>query len=130
MLMGLEGDGVEIMETRSRLLRGRTFLHPLHEAIHHALLAGLVELDGELVAVDRGDVAVAELDVEHAVADREGGNRAGRARDQLALDGERGGAWPRALRRAGARLASVHAGSRSAGRRALVRGGGILREIL
>src|SRR5207302_979688 len=64
-------------------------LHPLHEAIHHALLAGFVELDAELVAVHRGDIAIAELEVEHAVADREGGNRAGRAGDQLTFDGER-----------------------------------------
>jgi hypothetical protein len=34
--------------------------HPLHKTIHHPLLAGLVEGDGELVAVDGGDVAVAE----------------------------------------------------------------------
>ena len=44
------------------------FSNPLHEAIHHALLAGLVELDGQLVAVDGDDVAVAEFLVEDAVA--------------------------------------------------------------
>ena len=43
---------------------------PLHETIHHALLPRLVELDGELVAVDGGDVAVAEFLVEDAVAYR------------------------------------------------------------
>jgi len=63
--------------------------HPLDKTIHHALLAGAVELDGELVAVDRGDVAVAEFLVKHAVAQCEGGDRAGRFGDQLALDGER-----------------------------------------
>src|ERR1700736_5664070 len=78
------------MRTSRSMLTEVGRLHPLHEAIHHALLAGLVELDGELVAVDRGDVAVAELEVEHAVADREGGNRAARAGGELALDGERG----------------------------------------
>jgi hypothetical protein len=35
--------------------------HPLHKTIHHPLLAGLVERDGEPVAVDGGDVAVAEF---------------------------------------------------------------------
>src|SRR5438094_9920357 len=67
-------------------------VHPsrtLDVAIDHALLAGLVELDHELVAVDRGHVAVAEFLVEHAIADREGGDGAGRFGDQLALDSER-----------------------------------------
>jgi hypothetical protein len=62
---------------------------PLHETIHHALLAGLVELNGQLVAVDGGDVAVAEFLMEDAVAEGEGGDGAGRFGDQLALDGER-----------------------------------------
>ena len=42
--------------------------HPLHKAIHHPLLPGLVELDGEFVAVDGSDVAIAEFLVEDAVA--------------------------------------------------------------
>src|SRR4029077_18277500 len=62
---------------------------PLHKTIHHALLAGAVELDGELVAVDRGDVAVAEFLMKDALAEREGGHGAGRFGDQFALDGER-----------------------------------------
>jgi hypothetical protein len=37
--------------------------HPLHKTIHRALLSRLVEADGQLVAVDGGDVAVAELEV-------------------------------------------------------------------
>ncbi len=80
--------------------------HPLDEAVHHALLAGLVERDGKLVAVDGDDIAVAELQVEHAVADREVGDRAGRLGDQLALDGERGAAalWRLARRGGGRRL--------------------------
>ena len=41
--------------------------HPLHNTIHHALLARLVEADGQLVAVDGGDVAVAEFLVEAAL---------------------------------------------------------------
>ena len=67
----------------------RRLSHPLHKTIHHALLAGLVELNRQLVAVDGGDVAVAEFLVEDAVAEGEGGDGAGRFGDQLALDGER-----------------------------------------
>src|SRR5262245_29914728 len=40
----------------------------LHEAVDDLLLAGLVEVDGQLVALDAADGAVAELDVENAVA--------------------------------------------------------------
>ena len=47
-------------------------LNPLHKAIHHALFAGLVEGDGELVAVHGHHVAVAEFLVKHALADSEG----------------------------------------------------------
>src|SRR5262249_7195979 len=60
--------------------------------IHHLLLARLVERDGELVAVNHDDVAVAEFLMKHPVADGELGGRAGRLGDQLALDGERAGA--------------------------------------
>ena len=42
-----------------------------HKSIQHALLAGAVEVDGELVPLDGSDIAVAELDVEDAVADEE-----------------------------------------------------------
>jgi hypothetical protein len=35
--------------------------HPLHKTIHHPLFARVVELDGQLVAVHGGDVAVAEF---------------------------------------------------------------------
>ena len=53
----------------SRCLWGRLNLsRPLHERIHHALFAGFVELDGQLVAVDLADSAVAEFLVEDAVA--------------------------------------------------------------
>ena len=45
--------------------------HPFDERVHHALFAGAVERDGELVAVHHGDVAVAELLVKHPVADGE-----------------------------------------------------------
>src|SRR6266849_4242030 len=66
--------------------------HPLHVFVEHPLLAGLVEVHDQLVAVDGGDVAVAEFLVEDAVADREGGDRAGRLGDQLAFDHERNAA--------------------------------------
>ena len=51
--------------------RPKALSHPLHKTIHHALLAGLVELNRQLVAVDGGDVAVAEFLVEDAVAEGE-----------------------------------------------------------
>src|SRR5713101_6135198 len=75
-----------------RRLAARAPSHPLHVTIHYPFLARLVELDDELVAVDGGDVAVAEFLVEYAVADREVGGGAGGFGDQLALDGERGAA--------------------------------------
>src|ERR1700730_10329518 len=62
-------------------------LDPLHETIDHLFLAGLLEGDGELVAVDLHHMAVAEFLVEHAVIEREFRNRAGRFRDQFAFDG-------------------------------------------
>ena len=63
--------------------------HPRHKAIHYLLLPRLVERDGELVALYVDYVAVAEFLVEDAVAEREGGNRAGRFCHQLAFDGQR-----------------------------------------
>ena len=65
--------------------------HPLNKTIHHPLFAGLVEADGQLVAVHGGDVAVAEFQVKHALADGEVRRRAGGFGDQFAFDGERGG---------------------------------------
>src|SRR5580698_4340359 len=67
--------------------------YPFDERIHHTLLARLVELDRQLVAVDRGDVTVAEFLVEHAVAGRERRGGAGRFGDQLAFDGHRQLFW-------------------------------------
>src|SRR4029077_1476915 len=61
---------------------------PLDKAVDHLLLAGLVEGDGELVAVDLDDMAVAEFLVEHAVVEGKFRHRAGGFRDQLALDGQ------------------------------------------
>ena len=42
--------------------------HPIDKTIHDPLFAGVVELDGELVAVHGYDVAVAEFQVKHALA--------------------------------------------------------------
>src|ERR1700757_3275937 len=61
---------------------------PLDKTVHHLLLAGLVEGDGELVAVDLHHMAVAEFLVEDAVVERELGHGAGGFCHQLALDGE------------------------------------------
>ena len=44
--------------------------HPFDKTIHHALLAGAVERDGELVAVQHSHVTVAELLVKHPVAEK------------------------------------------------------------
>jgi len=46
--------------------------HPLDEGVDDALLAGLVKLDGELVAVDMRHIAVAELLVKYPITQREG----------------------------------------------------------
>src|SRR5215210_7973378 len=62
---------------------------PLHEAVEHHFPSCLVEVDGELVAVDGGDGAGAELLVEDALARGEAGLGAGRFGDQLALDQQR-----------------------------------------
>src|ERR687898_371968 len=42
--------------------------HTLDERVHHPLLAGLVELNGELVAIHRDHVAVTEFLMEDAIA--------------------------------------------------------------
>src|SRR5207237_1091425 len=67
-------------------------------AVYHAFFAGLVERDGELVAVDMRHIAVAELLMKDAVAGSEGGDRPGRFGNEFALDGERGAAFDRAAR--------------------------------
>src|SRR5687768_8327681 len=63
----------------------------LHEAVEHLLPPGLLEINGELVALDRIDLAVAEFQVEDAFADPVGGAAAvvGGAGDEFALDGQR-----------------------------------------
>src|ERR1700761_7549008 len=73
----------------------------LDEAVDHPLLARLLEGDGQLGALDHGDLAVAELDVEHPVAALVearagvgvgGGDQAAFALDHLAAGGAAGGA--------------------------------------
>src|SRR5207248_11632224 len=64
----------------------------LDKAIDHALLPRLVECHGELVDVDRHDAAVADFQMEHAVAQRMCGRDAGRAGNERALDRH----WPMA----------------------------------
>lgn len=44
----------------------RALLHPRHETIHHPLLPRLVEMDGQLVAVDPGDIAIADFPMKGA----------------------------------------------------------------
>ncbi len=58
------------MDAKSRMGYGRMWplSNPLHKPVQHALLPGAVEVDGELVAFDGGDVAVAEFEVEDAAA--------------------------------------------------------------
>src|ERR1700732_4149635 len=70
-----------------RPLRNRS--HPLDKTIDHLFLAGLFERDGELVAVDLHDVAVAELLVEPRVVQPKLRWGAGGFGDQLAFDGHR-----------------------------------------
>src|SRR5690606_13334818 len=70
---------------------GKNFLSGrqlLHEAFQYPLLPGLVEIDGQLVAFDRGHIAIAELQVKDAVPGAEL-RRSVRDRTghELALDG-------------------------------------------
>src|ERR1700757_3773912 len=79
MVKGYQGPPTVIMT--------RCGLGPLDKTIHHLLLAGLVEGDGELVAVDLDDMAVAEFLVEYAVVEGKFRDRAGGFCHQPALDG-------------------------------------------
>ena len=60
----------------------------LDEAVDHLLLPGLVEIDGELVAVHLSDAAIAEFLVKDAGAHFESRAFGGAGRDQRAFDGE------------------------------------------
>ena len=59
------------------------------KTIEDLFFAGLVEGDGELVAVDAGDLAIAELVVKDSATDRERRLRAGALGDQFTFDGGR-----------------------------------------
>src|SRR5260370_39412369 len=61
-------------------------LRPLHKTIDHLLLAGLLERDGELVAVDLDHVTVAEFLVKDAVVEREFRSGPGGFGHQFAFD--------------------------------------------
>src|SRR2546423_11629315 len=61
----------------------------LHETVDHLLLAGFLEGDGKLIAVNLHHLAVAEFLVKHAVIQLEFRAGAGGFGDQLALDGHR-----------------------------------------
>ena len=63
--------------------------HPLDETVDHLLLAGLVEIYRQLIAVDLRHPAIAEFLVEHTFADRKPQALGGACRNQRALDGER-----------------------------------------
>ena len=57
------------------------------ETVEHLLASRLVELDGELVALDANDLAVPELEMEHPFAKIEGRRDIGDGfRHQFALD--------------------------------------------
>jgi hypothetical protein len=45
--------------------------HLLDKSVQNPLLPSPVKIDRQLVAFDPGNIAVAELDVKHAIADRE-----------------------------------------------------------
>src|SRR5215211_4937561 len=79
-------DAVPLMQSGGEKLSP---LDPLDKTIDHLLLAGLLERNRQLVAVDLHHVAVAEFLVKHAVVERELRNRAGGFRDQLAFDHHR-----------------------------------------
>src|SRR5690606_35428905 len=61
-------------------------LDAIDEAVDHPLAARLVEVDRQLVAVDLGDVAIAELLVKDALALLERRGLTSRGGDQLTLD--------------------------------------------
>src|SRR5690606_10270078 len=75
------------------------------KAFQHLLGAGFLEIDGQLVAFDIDHFAVAEFEVEDALAQRKAARLAAevdRAGHQFALDGERPGVLAARLVGAGA----------------------------
>ena len=66
---------------------------PLHEAVQNLLPPGLLELNSELVAFDRDNLAVSELQVKDALAGNEAGRLVGNGfHDKLTLDRARSAA--------------------------------------
>src|SRR4030067_377765 len=80
--------------TRFVLTGKGVFSHPLDEAVDHLFLPGLVEIDGELVAVDLHHMAIAELLVEDAHPDREARALGGARRHQRAVHRKTPGGAP------------------------------------
>src|SRR5690606_42127856 len=75
------------------------------EALQHLLATGLFEVDGQLVAFDIGDGAIAELEMKDAFTHGEGGSvtpQIDRTGDQITLNSERAAALAACLLRAGA----------------------------
>src|SRR5215813_2359644 len=64
-------------------------LGALDETVHHPLAPGLFKVDRELVAVDIGDAAVAELLMENALPRRVAGGRRRRCGHEFAVERER-----------------------------------------
>src|SRR5690606_9261332 len=95
MIMGFSS-GVLRSETivrnvaQGKRTNGRTS-PALDEAVEHFFRPGLLEIDGELVALDGGDGAVAEFQVKHPLAQSIGRGRTGGAGDQFAVDGQGSG---------------------------------------
>src|SRR5688500_8629275 len=80
----------------------------LDETVHDLLAAGLAEIDGELVAVDLGDAAIAKFLVKNAHAHGEAGAFRRARRHQGALDGQR---LARAWAGAGAVASAIGSGA-------------------
>jgi len=65
---GIKRPGIKVYERENE---GRGPSRRLHETVQNTFLAGAVERDGQLVALDTGDIAIAEFEVKHPVADLE-----------------------------------------------------------
>src|SRR4051812_36044493 len=87
---------------------------PLHKTIQHHLPPRLVEIDGELVAVDEGDGARTEFGVEHPAALGKGCGGARGLRHELAFDHRRPAAAGRGALRGAGSPAAADDGARGA----------------
>src|SRR4051812_3769590 len=75
------------------------------KALQHLLAAGLFEIDGQFVALDAGNGAVTELEMEDPLTHAEGRfvtAQIDRTGDEVALDGERAAALALSLLGSGA----------------------------